>query len=99
MKEGRYTPASEGKHDQQQGMFFMCYSLLGCPLFLSICWSHLEILTPYIYTHCPFFPHNSLVRIIINKPKKPNQPQTFEQYLSLLYKWNGLWIQFDIDLN
>lgn len=28
MKEGRYTPASEGKQDQQQGMFCMWYGLL-----------------------------------------------------------------------
>lgn len=40
MKEGRYTAASEGKQDQQQGTFFMCYSLLG--------WH--EILTSFIST-------------------------------------------------
>ncbi len=40
MKEGKYTPASEDKQNQQQGTFFMCYSLLG--------WH--EILTSFIST-------------------------------------------------
>lgn len=60
MKEGRYTPASEGKQDQQTGVFFMCYSLLGCSLFfwfLSICWSQQEFLMLfYLYTFCLFTP-------------------------------------------
>jgi len=70
MKEGRYTPASEVKQDQQQGKFFMCYS---------------------------FFPPQFTGVHHYKQTKKPKQAQTFEWYISPLYKLNELRILFDLD--
>lgn len=52
----------------------------------------------YLYT-LSFFPPQFIGAYHYKQTKKPNRPQTFDRYISPLYKWNGLRIQFDIDFN
>lgn len=55
MKEGRYTPASEGKQDQQTGVFFLCYSLLGCSLFFKHLLKSTRIFDAFLFIHIFLF--------------------------------------------